>query len=578
MRTLIDIDTTTVGSLTKEIGNYPYKGTVCLSEEGREELYKGIEEYEKDHLILAKAYSDKYHENIDPNDSSDPQFFRKKLIKYIQTHPFPVFEGDPKIRETNPEEATIEMEKLLGKQGVHLYKLALQEEMCSREFRDAVVIKSTSHLDGPKWRERPVVIVAGPSASGKSYAAKAAINKANHFLEADFHDMSGNDVIAADGGIIREVSQMRKLVIQLANNQGYTGISDLYSKSNSLMDRIKDRVREAAFLTPGLGVVIPETFTSWVVSNKGKNMLKKIEDLSDTKHIFTRVEGHERSNFKKVVAFMGSRRAWKTKDFTEQELDLNREGLSESKAYNSNAFFLGELGSKHAETWFKKKSKDKLNMIITNDLILLKPDPDQLGNWIAAEANDEGARLFSESAYKQWQELSSKPDLIDYCNLVSRSIITTSPQMAFAIAQNKIRLRIDMGDKKIDKVLHNTPINEERLRYLKLRQNFLNGLANFSLENLESWSDIEQMRNQLDEQMLVLKSDPSAKRIFTKKTEDAINTFTEMLNQACEELQNGPTFYEERSETCFFKRKYKEALNYSEDCGEKNDTSPCSPT
>lgn len=87
-------------------------------------------------------------------------------------------------------------------------------------------------------------------------------------------------------------------------------------------------------------------------------------------------------------------------------------------------------------------------MIITNDLILLKPDPDQLGNWIAAEANDEGARLFSESAYKQWQELSSKPDLIDYCNLVSRSIITTSPQMAFAIAQNKIRLRIDMGDKK----------------------------------------------------------------------------------------------------------------------------------
>lgn len=54
---------------------------------------------------------------------------------------------------------------------------------------------------------------------------------------------------------------------------------------------------------------------------------------------------------------MGSRRAWKTKDFTEQELDLNREGLSESKAYNSNAFFLGELGSKHAETWFKKKVK-----------------------------------------------------------------------------------------------------------------------------------------------------------------------------------------------------------------------------
>lgn len=469
------------------------------------------------------------------------------------------------------------MEKFLGKQGVHLYKLALQEEMCSREFRDAVVIKSTSHLNGPKWQERPVVIVAGPSASGKSHAAKAAMDKANQFLKADFHDMSGNNVIAADGGIIREVSQTRKFVIQLANNQGYTGISDLYSKSNSLMDGIKDRVREAAFLTPELGVVIPETFTSWIVSNKGKGMLKKIEQLSDTKHIFTRVEGHERSNFKKVVAFMGSRRAWKTKDFTQQELDLNCEGLSESKAYNSNAFFLGELGSKHAENWFKKNSKDQLNMIITNDLILLKPDPDQPGNWIAAEKNDKGARLFSESVYEQWQGLPSKPDLIDYCNSVSRSIITTSPQMAFAIAQNKITLRIEAVHEKIDKVLRNSPINEERLRYLNLRQELLKGLTNFSLENLESWSDIEQMRNQLDGQILVLKSDPSAKKIFTKTTSDAINTFTAMLDRATKELQNGSTFYEDRAETCFFKRKYQEAL--SEGDGKKEeDTSTCSPT
>ncbi|KTD74506.1 hypothetical protein [Legionella tucsonensis] len=576
MRTL---DSSTVTSLQQQIGKYDAEGPFRIGLEAEHELYKGINDYDDKHLKKVRDYTSAYKEESHFFDSIDPQFFRKKFIEYIQTHPFPEYEGDPETRATHPEEATTDMLKFLGKQGLELFHLALEEEVNSKEFRDAVVIKSTSHLDGPKWQERPVVIVAGPSASGKSYAAKAAMNKANQFLGADFHDMSGNDVIAADGGIVREVSQMRKLVIQLANKQGYTGISDLYSKSNKLMDGIKNRVREAAFLTPGVGVVIPETFTSWIVSNKGKDMLGKIEHLSDTKHIFTRVEGHERSNFKKVVAFMGSRRAWKTKDFIEQELDLNREGLSESKAYNSNAFFLGELGSKHAEAWFKKNSKDKLNMIITNDLILLKPDPDQPGNWIAAEANDEGARLFSESAYKLWQKLPSKPDLIDYCNSVSRSLITTSPQLVFGIAQNKIRLRIDAGDEKIDKVLSNMPINEERLRYLKLRQELLSGLANFSLENLESWSDIEQMRNQLDEQMLVLKSDPSAKRIFTKKTEDAINTFTEMLDKACEELQNGPTFYEERSETCFFKSEYKKTLSNAEDCGEKNeDTSSCSPT
>lgn len=158
------------------------------------------------------------------------------------------------------------------------------------------------------------------------------------------------------------------------------------------------------------------------------------------------------------------------------------------------------------------------------------------------EKNDKGARLFSESVYEQWQGLPSKPDLIDYCNSVSRSIITTSPQMAFAIAQNKITLRIEAVHEKIDKVLRNSPINEERLRYLNLRQELLKGLTNFSLENLESWSDIEQMRNQLDGQILVLKSDPSAKKIFTKTTSDAINTFTAMLDRATKELQKWLNF------------------------------------
>ncbi|WP_454782973.1 hypothetical protein [Legionella sp. WA2022007384] len=433
--------------------------------------------------------------------------------------------------------------------------------MNSKEFRDAVVIKSTSHIEGPKWKERPVVIVAGPSASGKSYAAKAAMEKANQFLAADVYNMSGNDVIAADGGIVREMSQMRKLVIELANNQGYTGIKDLYSQSNKLMDGIKNRVREAAFLTPGLGVVIPETFTSWVVSNSGKKLLKQIEDLDDTKHIFTRVEGHEQSNFQKVVAFMGSRRAWKTKNFEPQELDLNRTDLSESKAYNKNAFSLGEFGSKCAEAWFKRKSKDKLNMIITNDLILLKPDPLQSGNWINAEQNDAGVRLFPESLYKQWKELPEKPDLVEYCNLNSKTQITTSPQMAFAIAQVKIQERVDACHKKIDRVLRKVPIDDERLRYLKIRQDFLESFSNFSLKNLENYNDITNMENQIETQLLLLRGDPSGKQILTPKTMRVVDEFTNMLDKTKAEFENATSFYEDHQNTSFFKRKYNETLN-----------------
>ncbi|CAM2749248.1 Uncharacterised protein [Legionella steigerwaltii] len=564
------IDASIVVSLKQQIDNYENHGPFCISQEGEEQLYKGIEDYERTRAALAKSYAGKYDQNIDPSvASSDPQFFRKKLIEYIQKHPFPRYSGDPKKRETNPEEATTDMETFLGKQGVELYKLALDEEMNSKDFRNAVVIKSTTHFAGPKWSERPVVIVGGPSASGKSFAAQAAVEKAKEFLASDYSDMSGNHVIAADGGIVREVSQMRKLVIQLANNQGYPGIEDLYSKSKKSMDGIKDCVREAAFRTSGLGVVIPETFTDPL---KGRKLLKQIEKLPDTKHIFTRVQGHDDDNFRKVVGFMGSRRAWKTKNFIEEELDLNKSGLAESKAYGKSGFTWGKLFSKEAEDWFRRHSKDKLYMRITNDLILLKPDPNHQGNWIGAKQNDEGAKLFSEKVYKQWKSLAStpdtpKPDFIEYHTKNSKSQITTSPQIDFLIAQKKVEEKIALGQEKIkqaeERNVHETnpkkkSKNEERIRCLKTREAFLDGIMSFSLKNLDSWHDIGQMKSQVEDQLVSLQLDSNAKKILSKRTMKTVNEFLQTLEKASNEFQNNPTFYEERNHTVFFKTKYNE--------------------
>lgn len=570
------IDSSTVTSLQQQIGKYDAEGPFCIGWDAQHELYKGVNDYDDMHLQKVRNYQSAYKEKGSFFDAIDSQFFRKKFIEYIQTHPFPEYEGDPETRATHPEEATTNMLKFLGKQGLELFHLALEEEMHSKEFRDAVVIQSTSYFEGPKWEERPVVIVAGPSGSGKSYAAKAAVEKANQFLSVSSNDLSGNYVVAADGGVIREVSQMRKLVIQLANNQGYTGIKDLHDQCK-ILDKVKKRVRKAAFLTPDLGVVIPETFSQWnnPLSNI-KSLMKKIERLDNTKQIFTRVEGHDPANFRKVVSFMGSRRAWKTKDFDPQELDLNKKGLAESKEYNSFGFSFGDSGSKDAEAWYMKHSKDKLHMIITNDLILLKPDSAQPGNWVAAEQGDEGARLFPESLYKQWEQLQHKPDLIDYCKLNPQTLIATSAHLDFAIAKNMVLERIGACHKKIEKTMNQEPRDEDRLRFLQARLDLLETLAQFPTESLENYDEIQKMKRHIENRILVIKDElgdtwPS---IFTKKTVRALDEFTAALDKAAHSIENTPIYYVSLADTSsIFKNKYNQAINKSsnEEVGDQDE-------
>ena len=58
---------------------------------------------------------------------------------------------------------------------------------------NAVFQESTTHSAGNKWKTRPVIIVAGPSACGKSTAANAAIEQANTALPTDPDNSDGND-------------------------------------------------------------------------------------------------------------------------------------------------------------------------------------------------------------------------------------------------------------------------------------------------------------------------------------------------------------------------------------------------
>src|SRR5690606_34302890 len=96
-------------------------------------------------------------------------YFRKQLIFLIYSR---IHSGDIRvlddivIREINPGKATVSLSKLLGKEGVELYKYALQEEVSSREYRLAVANDAISHIEGNKTMQRPIIYVAGPSGCG----------------------------------------------------------------------------------------------------------------------------------------------------------------------------------------------------------------------------------------------------------------------------------------------------------------------------------------------------------------------------------------------------------------------------
>ncbi|KTD48765.1 hypothetical protein Lrub_1116 [Legionella rubrilucens] len=374
-----------------------------LNQEAQAELYRGVP-------------PDSHHPLAPPNDEGyhDPQYFRKKLIAHIaaiEAGKEPSYKGDAHKRAVDPASATISMQDFLGKEGVKLYRLALEEELNSREYRNALFHASTDHYPGEKWAERPAIIVSGPSASGKTVATQAAVAQAARFLPKEKPlDYSGNDVVAIDGGKAREVSQIRKLVIQAANHKGFSGIKDLH-KQSAILEKAKDSMREAV-MKSDLGFVIPETFSSWSIPfHKIHDLMKRIDALPGTKQLFSRVVGEEPSMFQKIVNFMGNRRAWKRSGFEEQlDLDLNERRISESKAYGAGGFSFGVKGSEKAETWFKRHSKDKLSMTITNDLMLVREHPPDSDHWQKAEPGEPGVELVSQRVFHYWQFLQQAED------------------------------------------------------------------------------------------------------------------------------------------------------------------------
>lgn len=238
-------------------------------------------------------------------------YFREKFVAYLNQRILDDgkrFQGDVNLRASDPKQATIMMDDLLGKEGTLLYKLALEEEMNSEAYMDAVLNKSTEEYKGTKWTERPIIIVGGPSGSGKSFAAKSVVEHCESDIKKDSTSKDNiNYVISVDGGVAREVSQMRKMVIRVSIDKGFTGIKDLHKQSK--LEKVKTRIKKHVLRDDcPHGVVIPETFSSFPWG--GRKLLTTISKLRNTYLIFARVVGKNDETFKETVNKMGNNRAW----------------------------------------------------------------------------------------------------------------------------------------------------------------------------------------------------------------------------------------------------------------------------
>lgn len=394
-------------------------------------LYKGISEYQSQKDTLAQ--------NLFPGvkpDKIGPTFFREQFLQYLDVvqsskkNHGPHF-GVSSSNALSAKDATISLEEFLGEIGVELYKAALEEEYNSTEYRNAVFKASFTHLEGQRWAKPPVLVVSGPSASGKTFAAKHALAEAGRMLPRQNNNL-GNDVITIDGGICRSESQMRKIVVQLAVSKGYAGIEDLH-KHSGILDKMKANLSDAVLQNPNLGIVIPETFSEYVNPfSKIRDSLQTWSNIPGKQLVFSRIDGADPDNFRAVVEQQGNKRAWETHNFQRNRFDLNDGNIPESKAYGKMGFDFGQIGSKLAERNIMKNNPETPFLLIINDMVLKKPDPERPHVWLDAKPGDEGLVIISHKIFVRWELIERISALLEQQHNEKK------PEVAQAVAELKV--------------------------------------------------------------------------------------------------------------------------------------------
>ncbi|EHL30233.1 hypothetical protein LDG_7742 [Legionella drancourtii LLAP12] len=326
--------------------------------------------------------------------SSDPYFFRKKLDKFLE---------DREIISGNKEVTKLRV--LLGPEGTKLFQLARREERFDKDYINAVVDKSLMSSTGAKWITRPVVPLLGPSASGKSFVKKQVLDEINNKTAKSLGSTTENGLVFSDGGIERDESSVRKLMIAFGVKSSCKDITDLDKKSAS---KLKENILKAAVLSPDLGIVIVDTASKYYhgrVPSFVSDLLPTLENLAaDPKNnvIPVCIVGEDDETFGETVSFMGNSRSQaREKHFKAIPADKTfslmnlPENLPEFKKYEEKHRQKGIIGSEFIINALNKEAVYSINDLVLKTL-------DKHGELQKGGESIEGTMLVSNRIFKEW--------------------------------------------------------------------------------------------------------------------------------------------------------------------------------
>lgn len=306
------------------------------------------------------------------------------------------FSDDLQVQQPKKiEDKLITLKELLGADGLAAYKAAIQEEKNSVAFRNAAFLKSTMLYEGKKWKEPFVMYVLGPSSSGKTFATKTAlaVYTKDRPVQSGGED-AGNFVVSVDGGVDRELSQIRQFVLQLALSKGYKGIQDLHSVSTGVKQQVWDAAQAAH-----LSQIIPATCVDPKESSALTNSMHRCRDKGIEQACLMVQADQE------TVKRMGENRAWAPVGVdAPTQIGFKKGAVDcESKVYEPEYFGLGVMLSKMKAVRFGRKGA---HFLVKNDLIYVQ-EKTSVGNWVKANPNAKTAGLvrLSERDFETWQAL-----------------------------------------------------------------------------------------------------------------------------------------------------------------------------
>lgn len=347
--------------------------------------------------------------------------------------------GENDIRSESPEKCTIKMEKFLGsKYALRLCKEAAKEEENDARFRDGVFLKSLKYRSGRKWLKKVILWIIGPSGGGKSEIANEMLdifsNENNKNIPKGT-ETTGNNIVAVDGGIEREVSQVRKMILHVLQIKGQTGISDLseYTKT-----KVKKKIREAALIQPDLHIVYPDTLVG-----KRTKFAKYKERFGDS--LLQILVSIKVSRI--TVYFQSIYRAWNKVFNKKPKIKMNNSDVGfESKAPGGFwSYFSGEFVKFFARRTFFDLYGDKTIYAEVEQGATFIKENKKTGDWIErTSTGGEGVRI-EKRYFDEWKQY--KKDLPAGVKLLSPFAWLEDQFKEYRKAQGIVE--VDLDDKNL---------------------------------------------------------------------------------------------------------------------------------